>query len=297
MVKEAAIPSTAQASSQNEGKPRLPTAGNLAVKCPKCKEILYSRDWQKNLKICSRCGYHFKLTAYERIDLLVDPDSFVEIDASMLPEDPLHFVVNPPNTPKTIDYADKLVAERKKATQNEAIISGYATIEGRPLALAVMDFHFMGGSMGSVVGERITRAVETALKRHIPVLIVSASGGARMQEGIYSLMQMAKISGALSKLGEAGLPYFSLLTDPTTGGVSASFAFQGDIILAEPGALICFTGPRVIEGFMHIKVPEDTINSDFALQHGMLDAVVHRRDLRQTLARLLQLYTPAPDLH
>lgn len=297
MVKEAAIPSTIHASSLNEGKPRLPTAGNLAVKCPKCKEILYSRDWQKNLKICSRCGYHFKLTAYERIDLLVDPNSFVEIDASMLPEDPLHFVVNPPNTPKTIDYADKLVAERKKATQNEAIISGCATIEGRPLALAVMDFHFMGGSMGSVVGERITRAVETALQRHIPVLIVSASGGARMQEGIYSLMQMAKISGALAKLGEAGLPYFSLLTDPTTGGVSASFAFQGDIILAEPGALICFTGPRVIEGFMHIKVPEDTINSDFALQHGMLDAVVHRRDLRQTLARLLQLYTPAPDLH
>jgi acetyl-CoA carboxylase carboxyl transferase subunit beta len=291
MVKEAAIPSTVQAASTNEGKPRLPTAGNLAVKCPKCKEILYSRDWQKNLKICSRCGYHFKLTAYERIDLLVDPDSFVEIDTTMLPEDPLHFVVNPPNTPKTIDYADKLITERQKAAQNEAIISGHATIEGKPLAMAIMDFHFMGGSMGSVVGERITRAVETAITRRIPVLIVCASGGARMQEGIYSLMQMAKISGALSKLGEAGLPYFSLLTDPTTGGVSASFAFQGDIILAEPGALICFTGPRVIEGFMHIKVPEDTINSDFALQHGMLDAVVHRRDLRQTLARLLQLYT------
>ncbi|MBV9259478.1 MAG: acetyl-CoA carboxylase carboxyltransferase subunit beta [Ktedonobacteraceae bacterium] len=296
MVKEAAIPSTVQASSLNEGKPRLPTPGNLAVKCAKCKEILYTRDWQKNLKICSRCGYHFKLSAYERIDLLVDPESFVEIDAGMLPEDPLHFVVSPPNTPKTLDYADKLVEERKKAAQNEAIISGCATIEGKPLALAVMDFHFMGGSMGSVVGERITRAVETAIKRRIPALIVSASGGARMQEGIYSLMQMAKISGALARLGEAGLPYFSLLTDPTTGGVSASFAFQGDVILAEPGALICFTGPRVIEGFMHIKVPENTINSDFALQHGMIDAVVHRRDLRQTLARLLQLYTPAPSL-
>lgn len=296
MVKEAAIPSTIQASSPDGGKPRLPTAGNLAVKCPKCKEILYSRDWQKNLKICSRCGYHFKLTAYERIDLLVDPESFVELDAAMLPEDPLHFVVNPPNTPKTIDYADKLVAERQKAAQNEAIISGYATVEGKPLALAVMDFHFMGGSMGSVVGERITRAVETAIKQRSPMLIVSASGGARMQEGIYSLMQMAKISGALARLGDAGLPYFSLLTDPTTGGVSASFAFQGDVILAEPGALICFTGPRVIEGFMHIKVPEDTINSDFALQHGMIDAVVHRRDLRQTLARLLQLYTPAASL-
>ena len=296
MVKEAAIPSTVQASSTNEGKPRLPTAGNLAVKCPKCKEILYTRDWQKNLKICSRCGYHFKLHAYERIDLLLDPNSFVEIDAGMLPKDPLHFVVNPPNTPKTLDYADKLVEERKKDGQNEAIISGYGTIEGKPLALAVMDFYFMGGSMGSVVGERITRAVETALERRIPALIVSASGGARMQEGLYSLMQMAKISGVLSRLGEAGLPYFSLLTDPTTGGVSASFAFQGDVILAEPGALICFTGPRVIEGFMHIKVPENTINSDFALQHGMIDAVVHRRDLRQALARLLQLYTPTPSL-
>ncbi len=296
MVKEAAIPSTVQASSMNEGKPRLPTAGNLAVKCPKCKEILYTRDWQKNLKICSRCAYHFKLNAYERIDLLVDPASFVEIDATMLPEDPLHFVVHPPNTPKTLDYADKLVEERKKTAQNEAVISGCATIEGKPLAIAVMDFHFMGGSMGSVVGERITRAIEAAIKRRIPVLIISASGGARMQEGLYSLMQMAKISGALSRLGETGLPYFSLLTDPTTGGVSASFAFQGDVILAEPGALICFTGPRVIEGFMHIKVPEDTINSDFALQHGMIDAVVHRRDLRQTLARLLQLYTPAPSL-
>jgi acetyl-CoA carboxylase carboxyl transferase subunit beta len=296
MVKEAAIPSTAQAASTNEGKLRLPTAGNLAVKCPKCKELLYTRDWQKNLRICSRCGYHFRLNAYERIDLLVDPESFVEMDAAMIPEDPLHFVVSPPNTPKTLDYADKLVEERKKADQNEAVISGYATIEGRPLALAVMDFHFMGGSMGSVVGERITRAVEMAIERHIPMLIVSASGGARMQEGLYSLMQMAKISAALSRLGEARLPYFSLLTDPTTGGVSASFAFQGDVILAEPGALICFTGPRVIEGFMHIKVPENTINSDFALQHGMIDAVVHRRELRQTLARLLQLYTSTPGL-
>ena len=281
MVKEAAIPSTVQASSLNKGKPHLPKE-DLAVKCSKCKELLYTRDWKKNLKICSRCGYHFKLHAYERIDLLVDPDSFVEIDAGMLPEDPLHFVVSPPNTPKTLDYADKLVEERKKDGQNEAVISGYGTIEGKPLALAVMDFYFMGGSMGSVVGERITRAVEIAIERHIPALIISASGGARMQEGLYS--------GALSKLGEAGLPYFSLLTDPTTGGVSASFAFQGDVILAEPGALICFTGPRVIEGFMHIKVPENTINSDFALQHGMIDAVVHRRDLRQTLARLLQLY-------
>jgi len=288
MVKEAAVPTTRQASI---GEAKMPKMGNVAVKCPKCKEIAYTRDWEKNLKVCARCGYHFKLNARERIALLVDAGSFVEIDADMIPTDPLHFVVSLPNSDEKLDYSSKLLEERQKTGQNEAVISGYATIEKKPLALAVMDFHFMGGSMGSVVGEKITRAVELGIERHMPVLIVATSGGARMQEGIFSLMQMAKVSAALAKLGEVGLPYFSLLVDPTTGGVSASFAFQGDVILAEPGALICFTGPRVIEGFMHIKVPENTINSDFALQHGMIDEVVHRRDLRQTLTRLLYLYT------
>ena len=288
MVKEAAVPSTRQVSIDEA---KMPKMGNVAVKCPRCKEIVYNRDWEKNLKICARCGYHFRLNARERIALLVDPDSFVEIDSDMIPTDPLHFAVSVPNSDNKLDYASKLLEERQKAGQNEAVISGHATIDEKPLALAVMDFHFMGGSMGSVVGEKITRAVELAIERHMPVLIVSTSGGARMQEGIFSLMQMAKVSAALAKLGEAKLPYFSLLADPTTGGVSASFAFQGDIILAEPGALICFTGPRVIEGFMHIKVPENTINSDFALQHGMIDGVIHRRDLRQTLTRLMHLYS------
>ena len=286
MVKEAAVPSTEQTFSKSAAM--LSKMDKLAEKCPKCKEILFIRDLEKNLKVCTRCNHHFKLTASERIEMLVDPGSFVELDSSMLPVDPLHFVLSIPE--KKMDYAQKLVEERAKAEQNEAVISGYATIDGRPLALAVMNFFFMGGSMGSVVGERITRAIELAIAQKIPMLIVSASGGARMQEGIFSLMQMAKVSAALAKLGEIGLPYFSLLTDPTTGGVSASFAFQGDVILAEPGALICFTGPRVIEGFMHIKVPENTINSDFALQHGMLDEVVHRRELHQTLAKLLHLY-------
>jgi acetyl-CoA carboxylase carboxyl transferase subunit beta len=153
-----------------------------------------------------------------------------------------------------------------------------------------MDFRFIGGSMGSVVGEKITRAIELGIDKHMPVLISTASGGARMQEGLYSLMQMAKTSAALAKLGEAKLPYFSLLTHPTTGGVTASFAMLGDVILAEPGALVCFTGPRVIEQFMHIKLPENTVNSEFALQHGMIDEIVHRRDLRHTLGRLLRLY-------
>jgi acetyl-CoA carboxylase carboxyl transferase subunit beta len=188
-------------------------------------------------------------------------------------------------------YADKLDDESKKVGLNEAVVIGHATIEQLPLSLAIMDFRFIGGSMGSAVGEKITRAIELGLEKRMPVLIASASGGARMQEGLYSLMQMAKTSAALAKLGEAKIPYFSLITDPTTGGVTASFAMLGDVILAEPGALVCFTGPRVIEQFMHVKPPE--VNSEFVVQHGMIDAVVHRRDLRQTMARLMQLYTPS----
>ncbi len=287
MVKEAAVPSTVQAASTIDAKPRLPTSGNLAVKCPKCREILYGRDWEKNLKVCSRCGYHFKLTAYERIKLLVDADSFVEADAEIVSVDPLNFKM------RAQSYIGKLDEEREKSGLNEAVVSGHATIESKPLALAVMDFRFMGGSMGSVVGEKITRAIELGIEQRIPVLIVSTSGGARMQEGLYSLMQMAKTSAALARLGEAKVPFYSLLTDPTTGGVTASFAMLGDVTLAEPGALIAFAGPRVIEQFMHVKMPEGTVNSEFALQHGMIDAVVHRRDLRQTLARLLTLYGQA----
>jgi acetyl-CoA carboxylase carboxyl transferase subunit beta len=284
MVKEAIPPSSAQASSADQPKPGVHPSGNLAVKCLKCKELLYGRDWEKNLKVCPRCNYHFKLMAQERIDLLADPGSFVEIDADIISVDPLGFVS------RSQVYATKLDDERRNAGMNEAVVVGHAAIEGLPLALAVMDFRFIGGSMGSVVGEKITRIIELGIERSIPVLISSASGGARMQEGFYSLMQMAKTSAALAKLGEAKIPFFSLLTDPTTGGVTASFAMLGDITFAEPGALICFTGPRVIEQFMHIKLPEGTVNSEFALQHGMIDAIVHRRDLRQTLARLLRLY-------
>jgi len=243
---------------------------------------------KKNLKVCTRCNFHFKLTAYERIELLVDPESFVELDADIVSVDPLHFVSRTKDEVQA--YSSKLDDESKKVGLNEAVVVGHATIEQLPLSLAIMDFRFIGGSMGSAVGEKITRAIEFGIEKCMPVLIVSASGGARMQEGLYSLMQMAKTSAALAKLGEAKIPYFSLLTDPTTGGVTASFAMLGDVILAEPGALVCFTGPRVIEQFMHVKPPE--INSEFVLQHGMIDAVVHRRDLRQTLARLMQLYTP-----
>jgi len=287
MAKEATDPPS-PAFSNNPGRSGLPS-GNLVVKCTKCKEILIAREWERNLKVCTRCDYHFKLSAYERIELLLDPGSFVELDANITSVDPLHFVSRTKDEIQA--YASKLDDERKKVGLNEAVVIGHATIEELPLALAIMDFRFIGGSMGSAVGEKITRAIELGIEKRVPVLISSASGGARMQEGLYSLMQMAKTSSALAKLGEAKIPYFSLLTDPTTGGVTASFAMLGDVTLAEPGALICFTGPRVIEQFMHVKPPE--VNSEFVLQHGMIDAVVHRRDLRQTLARLLRLYVPS----
>ncbi len=288
MAKEAAVPPTGQTSSRNQTKPNRPLMENLAVKCPKCREMLVGRDWEKNLKVCSRCGFHFKLSAYERIDLLVDAESFVEVDADIISVDPLNFVT------RSQSYKKKLAEERESVNMNEAVVIGHATIEEQPLALAIMDFRFIGGSMGSVVGEKITRAIELAIEKRIPVLIASASGGARMQEGMYSLMQMAKTSAALAKLGEARLPFFSLITDPTTGGVTASFAMLGDVIIAEPGALICFAGPRVIEGSMHIKLPEGSVSSEFVLQHGMIDAVIHRRELRSTLSRLLHLYSKAP---
>ena len=272
-------------------RPQIIIPKNIVVKCPKCKEMLYERDYKRNLKVCPRCSYHFKLTAYERIALLVDAGSFVEVDGDIASADPLHFV----NQFQV--YAEKLEQEQQKVHLNEAVVIGHATVENRPLALAVMDFRFIGGSMGAAVGEKITRAIELGIERHMPVLIASASGGARMQEGIYSLMQMAKTSAALAKLGEAGLPFFSLLTDPTTGGVTASFAMLGDVILAEPGTLVCFAGPRVIEQFMHVQLPKDAVTAEFVLQHGLIDAVVPRHELRHTLARLLHLYARAGKWH
>jgi acetyl-CoA carboxylase carboxyl transferase subunit beta len=294
MVKEASIPLTEQATSANGAKPSLPKMGNIAQKCPKCKEILYIRDLEKNLKVCMRCNYHFKLSAYERIDLLVDSGSFEELDADIVSVDPLNFTIQPPSYSDKRTYTEKLDEVRRETGLNEAVVIGHGTIEEMPISLAIMDPFFIAGTMGSVVGEKITRAIEFGIEQKMPVLIAATSGGARMQEGLYALMQMAKTSAALAKLGEAHIPYFSLLTDPTTGGVSASFAMLGDVMLAEPGALICFTGPRVIEQFMHIKLPEGTVNSEFALQHGVIDAVVHRRDLRATLSKLLRLYAAHP---
>jgi acetyl-CoA carboxylase carboxyl transferase subunit beta len=267
-------------------QPRAVPKG-IAVRCPECKATIFEREYRKNLKVCPKCHHHFRLRAHERIELLVDPGSFVEMDAHLASVDPLRFVS------QSQVYAEKLAQERKKVGVNAAVVTGQATIEGRPLMLGVMDFQFIGGSMDSVVGEKITRAVERAIELRLPMLIASASGGARMQEGLYSLMQMAKTSAALAKLRESGLPYFSLLTNPTTGGVTASFAMLGDVILAEPGGLICFAGPRVIEQFMHEKLPQGAASAEFMLEHGMIDLIVSRHKLRQVLAQLVRFYSEA----
>jgi acyl-CoA carboxylase subunit beta len=278
-----AVSKSASPEFANGASSSLPK--DLIVKCPRCRALLYVRDWERNLKLCRGCGYHFRLSAAERIASLLDAGSFVEADIQMKSTDPLHFIS------RSRTYMDKLIEEQERTGLDEAVIIGSGCIEGHVLALAVMDFRFIGGSMGSVVGEKVTRAIELARERRIPLLIVSASGGARMQEGILSLMQMAKTSVALARLSEARLPFVSLLTDPTTGGVIASFAMLGDVILAEPSALVGFAGPRVIEQFMHQKLPDDTNTSEFMLEHGMIDAVVPRPLLRSTIAHLLGHYT------
>ncbi|MFI5272763.1 MAG: acetyl-CoA carboxylase, carboxyltransferase subunit beta [Ktedonobacterales bacterium] len=264
--------------------------GNLLAKCPNCKDLLVAKDLDKNQRVCTRCGYHFKLDARERLDQLLDPDSFTELAAELRPGDPLSFVSEKGR------YADELENKRHQTGLAEAVVIGRGTIEELPLVLAVMDFRFIGGSMGSVVGEKIAIATERAAAEGVPLLIVSASGGARMQEGLFALMQMAKTSAALSRLAEAGVPFISLLTDPTTGGVLASFAMLGDVMLAEPGAVIGFAGPRVVEQAMHQRLPKDTNTAEFVLQHGMIDAIVPRRELRATLARILRFYAAVPHL-
>ncbi len=290
-MKDESRPALSIASQNGAQQQTLPRAlpDNLAVKCPNCRELLVGKDWTKNLRVCSKCGHHFRLTAHERIELLVDPGSFEELGRELRSTDPLNFVS------RAQSYLTKLESERMSTGLNESVVTGWGLVEGLSLAIAVMDFRFIGGSMGAVVGDKIAAAIEYAAEQRIPVLIASASGGARMQEGLISLMQMAKTSAALVRLRDAGVPYISLLTDPTTGGVAASFAFLGDIILAEPGALIGFAGPRVIEQFMHQRLPKDTNTAEFVLQHGMIDGIVHRRVLRPTIARLLRLYGARTD--
>ncbi|QQR74922.1 MAG: acetyl-CoA carboxylase carboxyltransferase subunit beta [Holophagales bacterium] len=253
----------------------------LWVRCEDCREIVYGKELDRNLRICPKCGYHFRIDAPARIALLLDEPTPRELFRGVRPTDPLKFRDSRP-------YADRLRAYQEAVGVADAVIVVEGNVESIPVVLAVMDYRFMGGSMGSVVGEKITRAADLAARERKPLVVVSASGGARMQEGILSLMQMAKISTALGQLREARVPYVSVLTDPTTGGVTASFAMLGDLNIAEPGALIGFAGPRVIEQTIRQSLPEGFQRSEFLLEHGFLDLVVKRTELKETLARCLR---------
>ena len=255
------------------------------LKCTHCNELVHTNELQQNSNCCPKCDNHYRLSANERITSLVDTDSFIELFNDIYPVDSLQFIDTEP-------YIDRLLSAKEKSGNSEAVIVGTCTIGGHKTSLGVFDFNFMGGSMGSVVGERLTCLIEHSLAKKIPLIIISTSGGARMQESTLSLMQMAKTSAALGRLHESGIPYISLLTNPTTGGVTASFASLGDIIIAEPNALICFAGPRVIEQTIGHQLPPGAQKSEFLLQHGMIDCIVKRHDLKNKLIDLLAFFKP-----
>jgi acetyl-CoA carboxylase carboxyl transferase subunit beta len=266
-----------------EDRQRSTVPEGLWLKCEACKEVVYSKELDRNQRICPKCGFHFRITAEERIELLLD-DGWEELFTEVAPTDPLAFKDSKP-------YKDRLKQYQKRSGHQDALFAIAGSIEGMPVILAVMNYAFMGGSMGSVVGEKVTLAAEEAIRRKVPLIVVSASGGARMQEGILSLMQMAKISSALARLRTAGLPYVSILTDPTTGGVTASFSMLGDLNIAEPGALIGFAGPRVIEQTIRQSLPEGFQRAEFLLEKGFLDFVVGRPEMKETVARCLRHLT------
>jgi acetyl-CoA carboxylase carboxyl transferase subunit beta len=258
----------------------------LWVKCPDCDAIIYQPDLVKTLSVCTKCGYHFRLSARERLLSLFDGEHWVEQDAPLRSNDPLRFTDTKP-------YRTRLEASRTATGLADAVIVGVGRIDGIETVVAAMEYAFIGGSMGVVMGEKIVRGIEAALERRLPVVIVSCSGGARMMEGALSLMQMAKVSAALARLDRAGLPYISVLTDPTTGGVTASFAMLGDLNIAEPKALIGFAGPRVIEQTIRQKLPDGFQRSEFLVERGMLDLIVDRRELKPTIVRALRFMLPA----
>ncbi|MFD1179674.1 acetyl-CoA carboxylase, carboxyltransferase subunit beta [Paenibacillus puldeungensis] len=281
--KYATIPSERRGSedgSPTDDRPKREIPEGLMNKCPHCGSIQYSKELEKNFKVCPSCGHHMRLNAMERIRYTLDEGSFKEYDADLISVDPLEFP----------GYASKLEQQTLKSGLREAVVTGEGTIGGFPAVVAVMSFDFFTGSMGSVVGEKITRAIEAAADKWLPMIIFSTSGGARMQESILSLMQMAKTSAALARLSEQGGLYLSVITDPTTGGVSASFAMLGDIIIAEPGAVFGFAGRIVIEQTIRQKLPDDFQTAEFNLQHGQLDLVVHRKEMKATLSKLLDLH-------
>ncbi|MFH6625362.1 acetyl-CoA carboxylase, carboxyltransferase subunit beta [Streptococcus suis] len=270
-------PNRSRIESAPQAKPEVPD--ELFSKCPACKEILYKKDLGPE-KTCQHCSYNFRITVQERLALTVDEGSFEELFTGIETKNPLDF----PN------YLEKLAATRQKTGLDEAVLTGKATIGGQPVALGIMDSHFIMASMGTVVGEKITRLFELAIEEKLPVVLFTASGGARMQEGIMSLMQMAKISAAVKRHSNAGLFYLTVLTDPTTGGVTASFAMEGDIILAEPQTLVGFAGRRVIESTVRENLPDDFQKAEFLQEHGFVDAIVKRQDLPATISRLLRMH-------
>lgn len=265
---------TVQDSKQND------VPAGIMTKCPKCKKIMYTKELDENLNVCFNCDHHISLSAYKRIEAISDEGTFNEFDKGMTSANPLDFP----------GYIEKIEKDQKKTDLNEAIVTGTAKLEGIEYGVAVMDARFRMGSMGSVVGEKICRIIDYCTEHRLPFILFSASGGARMQEGIISLMQMGKTSVSLKKHSDAGLLYISYITNPTTGGVSASFASVGDINLSEPKALIGFAGRRVIEQTINEKLPEDFQTSEFLLEHGQLDKVIHRKDMRTTLANILNLH-------
>jgi len=257
----------------------------LWQKCPSCSEMIHNLELVQNFRVCPKCDHHFTQSARERLEMLLDPNTFEEHDAGMTSVDTLKFT-------GMASYTERLKSYQKKTGLKDAVISGFGQMEGQRLSISVMDFNFIAATMGSVVGEKLTRCVERATKERLPVIIVSASGGARMYEGVLSLLQMAKTCGALALHGQAGLPYISVLTHPTTGGVSASFATVGDVIVAEPKAMIGFAGPRVIRETTHQDLPPNFQTAEFLEDHGLVDMIVHRKKLRDTLSNLLGYLTP-----
>ncbi len=267
-------------TDEAEPPKRSKVAEGMWLKCNHCREIVYRKEVDRNNKVCPKCDYHFPISVIERINLLVDLGTFKEWDAGLEPQDPLLFQ-------DTRSYKERIKAQQEKTGRKDAMVIGQGAINGRKVALCVFDFGFMGGSMGSVVGEKICRAVDRALEARLPLILVTASGGARMQEGILSLMQMAKTSAAVAKLGEAKLPFVSILADPTFGGVTASIAMLGDIIIAEPKALIGFAGPRVIEQTIKQQLPDQFQRAEFLLDHGMIDMIVERKQLKEAVSTLV----------
>lgn len=266
--------------SSSERKSKVSIPSDLLFKCPRCSHVTFMEDFMGASKVCSECGYHARLTAKERLAMTIDKDSLIELNADMTSKNPMGFE----------NYETKILEIQKQTGLKDAVVTGECTIKTKPCVIAVMDSHFMMASMGSVVGEKITRAFEYAVEKDLPVIIFTASGGARMQEGIVSLMQMAKTSAAVKRHSDKGLLYITVLTDPTTGGVTASFASLGDIIIAEPKVLVGFAGRRVIEDTIRQRLPDDFQSAEFLLQHGFVDMIVARKNMRRTLSKLLRYH-------